>query len=597
MTAIDHWFSIDFETSSQNRYSCKIDRICVARFSMETGRADQLWDFSFRPGLHLDVAKVTPTSHVDLRLMDLMSLPHPKVAHNAGFELWLMEQRLGIKMNGPLHDTYQMAKHWRNDLPAYDLKSLSWWVFGDLYHPLTRLRQWIHKANLEGEDDIEFDMTKCPDKLVHDYCYHDVRMTARLASFFYPNVKDNYAYQQDTAVIPLNTKMEGKGITADVEFYKRFIKLGNRRIGRNVKQASNALDIEDGRKPTGKALREHLGKRGETRKTPTQMVKSDDVVLRDHTDSEAVRAVQRIRRDQKQVNTYAVNILKVVNDKSMFHPNLMQSGAVTRRYRSRGFYGDNGMIVKGNVQNFPRGPGIRSGIIVPPGFAFVKLDLASIEARLGAHAMSLFIDFDFYCERYTKNDNFNVYLYVIENHTTHGKVSKKDNIYTAYKHGILGVQYGVGLNTFHKTMVDNFNLPYTFDECADIYNTIRHECPEFSQLQRAVSSIIQKQGHVLDDFGAIYYVPESESYKGVNYYCQGCAGNVLKAWWLELDKIMKEDYIFNVVHDEFDVAVKRGEGSRGRVRDYCHILNKLDLFELPIVAEASGLCDNWSQTG
>jgi len=590
MKSDETWLVMDFETSDQNKYSCKFDRVCVGLFDIDTGKIAHDKDLNFRPGPHLNT--------VPIILQALLNTATHIVAHNAEFELHLL-RRLGIQVKGEVHDTYQMAKHWHNDLPAYDLKSLSWWLFGDLYTPLAKVREWIHQHNMVGEDDVEFDMTQVPDKLVHDYCMHDIEATARLASFLYPRVKDNYAYQQDTQLIPLVERMESHGIKADVEYYRRFIQLGARRVRYNLRRAADELGIDLlERKPTGNALREHLVERGEKRRTKKGMVRADDVVLRDHKDSAAVRYVERVRVDQKSVNTYARNILTAVNKEGFFHPGLHQSMAITRRFIARQLYSDRGPIVRGQVQNFPRGQGIRTGIVVPERYKMVKMDLASIEPRLASHAMNIFLGFDFYCEKYKADNKFNMYLYVIENHTEHGKVTKKDPLYLAYKHGCLGVQYGVGIDTFHKTMVENFQLPYSWDECNDIYNTIRSECPEFSQLQRAVSSIVEGQGYIEDDFGARYYIPEG-AYKGVNYYCQGCAGNVLRWWWLEMDKLMQgtKDYNFLTVHDELDAAIWNDREAKKRVKSYCDVLSKLDVFSLPIIAEPSDLVDNWADAG
>ena len=593
----DIWYSIDFETSSPNKYSCLIDRVCVGRIDDTPGQQGpairqgwRYWDF------RNEVREGQMFFFDDPQLRKMMSTPHPKIFHNASFDLHLMEKRLGIPVKGTVHDTYLMAKHFRNDLPAYDLKSLSYYMFGDLYKPLTELREWIHKHDMKGEDDIDFDMTKCPDRLVHNYCMHDVEMTAKLACWLYPKVMENYAYQQDTELIRSNERMESNGITVDVPYLKRVIRLGGRRIKRNTKQAATLLEVSKGRKPTGKALRNHLENRGEGRRTPTGMCKADDAILRDHALSPAVRAVQRIRHDQKIVNTYANNILSVVNEKGIFHPNLVQSAAITRRYRSWSMYGDNGVIAKGQVQNIIGGPVIRTGFIVPDGFGFVKLDLASIEARIGAHAMSVFLGEDWFAEQYRKDDNFNIYIYVAEDCTDYKGINKKQDVYTAYKHGCLGVQYGVGIKTFHKTMVDKFQLPYTYSGCEHVYKTIRRNFPQFSALQRFGSGVIRKEGCIYDDFGAVYYLPLDLSYKGVNYYCQGCAGNVFKWWMLETDKLMKgtEDYRFNVVHDEQNLAVKRDRQARGRVKSYCDCLKKLDIFELPIIAETRGLRKNWA---
>jgi len=584
------WYSVDCETSNQNRYTCEIDRVCVRSFRINNGELVWKSDFSFR--------QMNEERSVLLR--DTMASPHPKVMHNAGFDTYLIEERLGIPIRGTIHDTYLVCKHWKNDLPAYSLKALAWTLFGDTYQPLLKLREWTHKHKIKGEDDLDFDMTRPPDKLVHNYCMHDVKMTAKIAQLLYPEVKDNYAYQQDTEVIRINMEMEANGITLDIPYLKNFVKLGNRRIKRNIKQASEKLHPDKGKSPTGHALRKHLDDLGETEKTKTKLTKADEVTLRKWKGDDAIRAVVRIRRDQKTVNTYAKNLLAVSEGYGSFHPNLVQSAAITRRYRSWNMFGDNGRVVKGQVQNIPRGHGIRDSFTVPEGYWFNMIDLASIEARLGAHAMSIFLGEDWFCEQYRKKDDFNIYIYVAKTCTNHKKISKKDHIYQAYKHGCLGVQYGVGVDTFYKTLHDKFELPYTRQECADIYQNIRKRFPVFSALQRAVSSLVEEQGFILDDFGAIYYVPRKERYKGVNYYCQGCAGNVLKYWLIEVNKAVRgtKDYMFSTVHDEIDFAIHKEGGKREamkRVRGYCDCLNGLDLFNLPIIAEPSGLVNNWSE--
>ena len=574
------WLALDFETSDFNPYSCKIDRCCVT-----TGACSQ--DISWRTEKDpvLELGKVI-WIHKDI----------PMVAHNAKFELHLL-RRLGIKFTQPLHDTYMMAKHWRNDQFAYDLKTLSKIFFSDDYPQLKAIKDWL-RANTKQRAS-EFDLTVVPDNLVHDYCIHDVEMTLKLADQLYPIVKDNFAYQQDIATIPLVQKIEASGIMADVEFYKDFKSRGNRRVQYNHTVARQLLGVTDKKaKETGNVLRNHLAERGERRQTRTGLMRTDEVVLRDHKSSRAVRAIVRVRGDEKAVNTYACNILRTVNDKGIFHPNLRQANAVTRRFTSSGLFGDNGVIAKGNTQNLPRGAGLRDGIIVPDRFKFVKLDLASIEARLAAHAMSIFLDFNYYCDKYKADDKFNIYLHVMREHTEHKTATKKDAIYTAYKHGCLGVQYGVGLKTFHKTMVDNFELPYSLEECNHIYETIRRKCPEFSALQRAVASIIESQGYVTDDFGATYYVSGEEQYKGVNYYCQGCAGNILKWWMQRVDKVLSNgDYAFNLVHDEIDLAMKDNKTISSRIKKYCDTLKQLDIFNLPIRAEASKPVDNWGEAG
>lgn len=155
----DIWYSIDIETSTQNRYACKIDRVCVAEFNIKTGEIISEEDISFRGDIVGSIYKV--------RKAFLSS--NNKVMHNAGFDLYILE-RMGFKVNGTVHDSMLMAKHYRNDYPSYSLKNLSWTFFGDTYQCLLDLREWLYKNKVPGEDDVDFDMTLPPEELVHKYC-------------------------------------------------------------------------------------------------------------------------------------------------------------------------------------------------------------------------------------------------------------------------------------------------------------------------------------------------------------------------------------------------------------------------------------------
>ena len=587
MKSSDIWITMDFETSDQNVYACDIDRICVGFFNIKTGKMLSAEDINFRKSKSLK------------KLKWYMSRPNPKVAHNAAFERHLLN-RLGVDIAGDVHDTYMMAKHWRNNLPAYDLKSLAWWLLGDIYAPLIKLRKWIYQRNLSGEDDIDFDMTKTPDKLTHDYCMHDIKITARLAAKLYPSVQDCYPYWMDIELIPHVVDAETSGMLANREYYEKFVVEGNDYINVRMDRARELLNVPDHKKPTGTALREHLAERGEQRTTKTGMIKADTTVFRDHTDSEAVVCIAELKSRQKDVNTYAVNILRVLDDRNIFHPNFHQSAASTRRFKSSNLYSDTGVIAKGQVQNFPRGPGIRSGITVPKGYGFQKYDLMSIEARMGAYLMSYLLDERWFLEQYLKSDNFNIYIHVGSD-CEGRQLSKKEDIYSAYKHGVLGIQYGVGDATFYETLHDKFGLPYTLSDCVDIRKNIHKNYPMFGELQTATKRLIEKQGYIMDPFGDIYYTPMNRIYKGVNDFCQGSAGNTLKWWWNEWCKTPEykdsPDYIFNTVHDELDAAMYLDKYVKDRTEAYCGVLKKLDIFELPILAETSDYVANWGEAG
>jgi DNA polymerase I-like protein with 3'-5' exonuclease and polymerase domains len=193
-----------------------------------------------------------------------------------------------------------------------------------------------------------------------------------------------------------------------------------------------------------------------------------------------------------------------------------------------------------------------------------------------------------------------MYLFVVKECTGHGSVSKKDNIYIAYKHGVLENQYGGGVKAFHHICKNKFNLPYPFAESEQIYRKVNKEFPQFKSLQRAVTRLIDQQGYIVDDLGGLYYVPHVEKYKGVNYYCQGLATNLFKMWMLKVrGRLSNSDYLWLVVHDEIDAAIAKKGGKREalkRVKKYCDAAREIDVLSLPVIAEPSGLCDNWGET-
>jgi DNA polymerase I-like protein with 3'-5' exonuclease and polymerase domains len=578
-SAPDRWLAIDYETSSPNKYCTKV--VCLGWCLFDIG--GKIYD----KGCEFDGTAPSLKGRT-------------VVGHNLDFDLYLLN-RAGV-FPPIAHDTYLMAKHWRNDLPSYSLKALSWYIFGETYPELAALRQWFRDRGESSDDESDFDMSKPPPDLVKAYCLKDVKMTAKLTCWLYPKVKDNYAYQQDVSFIPLNIEVEKNGITVDKDFLRRFKKNGKRQIKRRTEDADRRMRevgvLEGNKKPTGDAVRTYLGQLGERRRTPkSQKTLANEVVFRDWDEDPIIHDISVIKGKQKEVNTYAKNILEACGLRTFFHPNLVLSAAITRRFRSWNLYGEDGQITRGQVQNLPRGHGIRDAIVAPQGFCVAKLDLASIEARLGAHAMAVFLKEFWFANQYKANDRFNIYLHVVKTCSGHGDITKKDPLYQAYKHGCLGIQYGVGVKTFYKTMHDKFALPYSETECVGIYQTINRKFPVFKALQRVMSSVVEKQGYITDDFGAIYYVPQNERYKCVNYYAQGCAGNIFKWWYAEIRKVLiPPDYAFCFVHDEVDMAIKKDRTAEKRVQMYCDTLKSLDLFSLPIRAEYS-MGKTWADCG
>jgi DNA polymerase I-like protein with 3'-5' exonuclease and polymerase domains len=574
----DVWCAIDFETTSINKYSCEIVGLGICKFDIETG-------------------KIKEKEYLTVINAFTLLYPNSFVMHNASFDLHLLRRKDPCPSR-PIHDTYLMAKHVNNLLPAFNLKSLAWFYFGETYLELAALKQWFREQNL-SDDERYMNMSLPPKKLVEAYCLKDVEMTARLAHVFWKELKGNYAYELDRRTILHTCETEERGIAADLRFYQEYKRKGLRRITYNRRKGAAHMGTRAN--PMGHALRDHLKSLGESRTTTSGLTKADKTVLRDwRKRDKTIGSVERVRRDRHNISHFAEHVLAasvpLSNGIGIFHPNFIQSGAVTRRYRCAGFHGSQGVTVKGNTQNFP--PVMREGIIARPGYEFWKLDLASIEARMFSAFMEILMGESVFAEMYRKDKNFNPYLWVIERCTRHGKVTKKHELYIPYKHGVLGRLYCSGAQRFATQLRDKFELDYTEGDCRDIYDSIDRNCPFIKRFQRFLLNLAESQGYLLDPFGACYFQPNHKPYEIVAHIHQGAAGNVLKWWMCEISEAMKEtdDHIVNAVHDEFDCEIRKGNRPATRVKGYCEALQKLDLFGLPIMAEATR-GKNWKECG
>ena len=76
------------------------------------------------------------------------------------------------------HDLFLIAKTVAPDLPAYSLKFLSWFYFGDFHYPEMQIMEWLKKNGKES-------LYQAPKELLKNYCLHDVFQTKELFLLFW----------------------------------------------------------------------------------------------------------------------------------------------------------------------------------------------------------------------------------------------------------------------------------------------------------------------------------------------------------------------------------------------------------------------------
>lgn len=576
----DNVVVVDCETSSINPFATMLDRI-GAWYGLHSEYEEVKWPFSNEAKRHrLDLA---------------LSNPHVlKVFHNATFDVQVLRQK-GFVVMGEIHDTLLLAKAWRNDLPSYSLKALSYYLFGDPCLADANLQTWF---NTHGFNLDERDMTKLPNGLAARYVKADVRMTKRLFFWLYPKVmkQSPELYDLELGTLKEVLEIEKERIYVNRKFYRNLIA----RNTRKCKTLAQELGINPrSTKQVGNLL-EDSGLQFE--RTPTGLIATGKKALKSYTKQHVIKdgtldTVLKVRELTGEISRHAKNILDVTSeDKPYFHAKFNQSLAVTRRFSSSGFFGEDGQIAKGNMQNFSRrtkAARSRFGIVPPEGYLVAAIDLSQIEPRILAFLIKQMLGDDTFVEKYRNDPHYNIYLDIAALST--GQPQKKGTlIYDKYKETVLARAYGSG----PERTADQLDIPVI--EAEALRKRVDYYAPQIVAIQRAMMSLARKQEFVQDVFGAVYYIFHKLSYMAVNYYCQGCAGSVFKWWLCELGRAIREggslDRVWNLLHDECDLYVKDDGNHEARLSVYCKtLLAPLEqLFGLPITAEYA-VGRNWGE--
>jgi hypothetical protein len=101
------------------------------------------------------------------------------------------------------HDLFLMAKTVAPRLPAYSLKFINWWYFGDFHPPEMEIYAWLKKHGLES-------LWQAPKDLLRRYCLYDVHpQTTNLFKLFWEVVQRPLHWSAYTEVeLPMGLPLE-----------------------------------------------------------------------------------------------------------------------------------------------------------------------------------------------------------------------------------------------------------------------------------------------------------------------------------------------------------------------------------------------------
>lgn len=426
------------------------------------------------------------------------------------------------------HDLFLMAKTVAPRLPAYSLKFINWWYFGDFHPPEMEIYAWLKRNELES-------LWQAPKDMLKRYCLYDVHpQTTNLFKLFWEVVQRPLHWKAYTEVelpmgLPLEEIMLRGGEYLDEQKIKELIatlqdekdwyeddvykRTGGRVSNPNsVKQIGEYLRDEE-------AIEIELTDKGNFSLKKADVLEYLDLDNPDRDRSKIIRGLFEVRRINNTLSYYR-NYLEALGHsedhsrRGWIPKQFSLSGARTRRILSNSYY-------RLNFQN--PNEAAKEVQVVPPGCLGFWIDATGIE-----NVVHIYESGD--KERraaYEADEEWNEYVWLC-NRILGGERNKKEldsipstinplwSVYKQYKHTKLMLNFGGGVTKFCRMT----KLPERAGRQS--FAQVQSACLAIRQLQKRVAQDLMNYGYVQDVFGHIYSGGVKIAYKVVAFLIQGC---------------------------------------------------------------------------
>ena len=541
------------------------DRICF--YDIETDHQYAAYAtlkmIGVKYGLDGDDQHLVETPGQRKRFKDAMRDPDMlKVSFNGVNFDNLVLYRHGYPVNERgMHDLLLMMKTIAPGLPAYSLKFINWFYFGDMHLPEMELEGWAkrHRA----------DKWTAPKHILGPYCLHDVNpQTVNVFRLAWEVVQRSQHWRPYTELeMPMAMPMEemmlrgGEYLDAnkirkellDCEAQKEMWNLkaniatdGRVLNANSVKQVGDYLDLE------GFEL-------ALTESGKWSIPKKELLDLRSkHPVCEAMFQVRRLNNTMAYYRNYleALNHCPEHRDRGWIPKQYSVSRARTRRTLSDSKYGI-------NFQN--ANAAAKAVQIVPPGWLGVWIDATQIEnivhiyescdvtRRADYEATPEWSEYVWLCNRILGTKLTKDELDDIEKYPS--PTNPSWSVYKQFKTIKLALNFGMGVDKFSS------HTGQTMLQAKAGFDIVHRACPAIKGLQTKLIQKFKRDGFVEDVFGHIYTANPKKAYKIVAYLIQGCGtGSLPKACIRGL---------YDVVHEcDVTLAAAKASGRRNFVPDY-----------------------------
>lgn len=259
-----------------------------------------------------------------------------------------------------------------------------------------------------------------------------------------------------------------------------------------------------------------------------------------------------------------------------------------------------------NLQGQDRTSGVRKGFRPRKGLVLRMADYSQVEMRFASH----YANEPFLVQKFNEEDNFDAHTATAMRMFGQTEVSSNQRKYA--KDVNFATIYGAGEEKQTEMLMTRVTLEEARQACRDmgyvpsvaesphralvalLREKYQEMMPAMRKCARQEAQICEQRGFVVNAYGRLRYLDEDESYKAFNTKIQGTAADRAKrglvAVYRELQLNKGELALLLQIHDEI---IYESEGDPRTDRRVLELLNDLDTFRVPIIADMSGSDKNW----
>lgn len=466
------------------------------------------------------------------------------INHNIKFDLHALT-KLGWKgKQEAFYDVIVLARLWaQEEHPQLGLKELGEQIFGFQY-PDSKIVASIKAGKID----------ELPIQDVAHYCCTDLWLTKKLYLWFKKKLPASllHLFVKETELTKDLFDMENLGVYIDQEYVEEAAKLLDDEVAaikQRMKEISGNQDFNPGSAPQKRILMEKFGIR------PVKMAKEGaswdrEALLKVRHKHPFALDMAKYGAMTYQRNGFIERALTHVRAGSpAMYGEFKNWGTVTGRlsgdlqqlpkgwlqFGDANTVGEEVLVWASNKEAKERNFSLRRIFKPRPGHVLIKADYNQIEMYV--------LGF------YMQDRTFNRWL---ESGNVHRAVAIEiwgdgEKYYDRGKVYNFGTVYGQG----NKRRAEALNC--TEDEAKEYRRQYDQRMPGYRKLLRKIERLLERDGYIENVYGRRYHLDPDVAYRGVNYLCQGSAGDYVKFKLTDNREIVRQIgmSMLMTTHDDF----------------------------------------------